>query len=255
MGASLARNLAICLARGEIIAFLDGDDIWFPRFLESQLGFLEENNLDMAYCDALLFGEPLSEGKKFSDAAPSRGEVTPESLITTDCNVITSGTILKKKILEESKLFDKSLKYMQDFDLWFRLAKQGAKIGYQRDVLIKYRVRLDGLSGTNILRAWRNIRAMHVLESKYELTSTEKAALDRQTAAYVAEYELEQGKAALVTRDFAKARQHFIEANKFYRKSKLAAIVWLLRLSPKLTLHLFKKMRPAEFSFISPQQS
>ena len=255
MGASLARNLAICLARGEIIAFLDGDDVWYPGYLESQLKFLEGNSLDMVYCDALLFGEPLSEGTKFSDAAPSRGEVTPESLITTDCNVITSGTILKKKILEESKLFDKSLKYMQDFDLWFRLAKQGAKIGYQSDVLIKYRVRLDGLSGTNILRAWRNIRAMHVLESKYELTSAEKTALDRQTAAYVAEYELEQGKAALVTRDFAKARQHFIEANKFYRKSKLAAIVWLLRLSPKLTLHLFKKMRPAEFSFISPQQS
>ena len=254
MGASLARNLAICLARGELIAFLDGDDIWCPQYLESQLKFLEENNLDMVYCDALLFGEPFSEGKKFSEAAPSSGEVTPESLITTDCNIITSGTILKKNVLEESKLFDKSLKYMQDFDLWFRLAKQGAKIGYQRDVLIKYRVRSDGLSGTNILRAWRNIRAMHVLETKYELTASEKAALDRQTAAYVAEYELEQGKAALVTRDFAKARQHFIKANKFYRKSKLAAIVWLLRLSPKLTLHLFKKMRPAEFSFIVPQQ-
>lgn len=255
LGASLARNAAICIARGELIAFLDGDDIWFPRYLESQIAFLEKNGLELVYCDALLFGEPLFDGDKFSKSSPSHGKVTPESLINTKCNIITSGTVLKKKLLSKSNLFDKALKFMQDFDLWFRLAKTGAKIGYQRDVLLKYRVRTDSLSGTNVERAWRNIRAMNVLESKYELTKPEKAALDYQMAASVAEYELEQGKAALVTNDFVKARKHFTAANKFYRKLKLAVLVLLLRLSPKLTLQLFKKLRPAEFSFISPQQS
>lgn len=254
-GASLARNAAICLSRGEFIAFLDGDDLWFPGYLESQIAYLEKNRLDMVYCDAYLFGEPLYEGKKFSHESPSHGKVTPESLINTACNVITSGTVLKKTLLEKSNLFDKALKFMQDFDLWFRLAKLGAEIGYQREVLLKYRVRTDSLSGTNVERAARNIRAMSVIESKYELTKSEKAALDRQMAASVAEHELEQGKTALVQNDFAKAREHFITANKFYRKMKLAMIVWLLRLSPKLTLHLFKKLRPAEFSFISPQRS
>lgn len=253
-GASLARNAAICLARGELIAFLDGDDIWLPHYLAMQIAFLEKNNLEMVSCDALLFGEPFFEGRRFSADSPSHGKVTPESLINTNNNVITSGTVIKKKALEKSNLFDKALLFMQDFDLWFRLAKSGAKIGYQPEVLLKYRVRSDSLSGSNIERAARNIRAMKVIESKYELTGSEKAALDYQMAASVAEYELEQGKTALVQNDFAKARRHFNEANKFYRKTKLAAVVWLLRLSPKLTLHLFKKMRSAEFSFISPQK-
>src|SRR5215207_5446450 len=62
LGASRARNLAICLSKGEYLAFLDGDDVWFPAFLLSQIEYLEKNNLDMVYCDAELFGERFVEG-------------------------------------------------------------------------------------------------------------------------------------------------------------------------------------------------
>lgn len=255
LGASQARNTAICLAQGKLLAFLDGDDLWLPEFLSSQVEFLEKNNLDMVYCDARLFGEPLFEGRNYMKTAPSNGKVTTESLISAQCNVITSGTVLKKDCVVSLNMFDTKLPRMQDFDLWFRMAKNGAKIGYQKTILIKYRIHPNSLSGTNVERSWRNIRALNVIREKYGLNETEKIAWDRHLLVSEAEYELEQGKFSLTQGDFAEARAHIAKANEYFRKPKLFVIMTLLKISPKLTLRLFQKFRPAEYSFISPQKS
>ena len=251
-GASRARNAAICIARGELLAFLDGDDLWFPEFLESQVNFLEINNLDMVYCDARLFGDEYYNAENYMNNAPSNGVVSPITLLSAECNVITSGTVLRKEALALTDLFDAALPFMQDFDLWFRLAKAGIKISYQRKILAKYRVRAEGLSGSNVERAWRNIRALNVIEIKHTLSPAESIAWEKQMRLSNAEYETEKGKLCLTMKDFAEARQHFIEANKFDPKAKLSVLILLLKFAPNLTLRLFKKIRPAEFSFISP---
>ncbi len=254
LGASRARNSAICLARGELLAFLDGDDIWLPDFLLSQVEFLEKNNFDMVYCDAQLFGEPLFEGERYTKTSPSKGAVTTASLISAQCNVITSGTMLKKDWVVRVDMFDTELPRMQDYDLWYRLAKNGARIGYQTAVLVKYRVRLNSLSGTNVERSHRNIRALKVIRNKYGLNEREQTVWDNQMLVYEAEYELEQGKFSLTKGDFAEAQVHIAKANKYFRKPKLFVLMTLLKISPKLTLRLFKTFRPAEYTFIAPQK-
>lgn len=255
LGASQARNTAICLANGDYLAFLDGDDIWLPNFLLSQIETLEKQNFDMIYCDAELFGVPLFEGEKYTKNSPSHGAVTTETLISAQCNVITSGTLLKKDWVRRVNMFDTDLPRMQDFDLWYRLAKHGAKIGYQADVLVKYRVRLNSLSGTNVERSQRNIRALNVIREKYGLNEREQSVWEKKMLAYEAEYELEQGKFSLTMGDFADAQTHIARANKYFRKPKLFILMTLLKISPKLALKLFKKFRPAEYTFIAPQKS
>jgi GT2 family glycosyltransferase len=152
-------------------------------------------------------------------------------------------------------MFDTELPRMQDFDLWYRLAKQGARIGYQTGVLVKYRVRLNSLSGTNVERSWRNIRALTVIREKYGLNESETNVWNKQMLVYEAEYELEQGKFSLTRGNFAEAQAHIAQANKYFRKPKLFLLMLLLKISPKLALRLFKKLRPAEYSFIAPQKS
>ena len=254
-GASTARNSAISLSRGELLAFLDGDDVWLPNFLESQVNFLEKQNLEMVYCDAEIFGEQLFEGRSFMKDSPSNGKVTTTSLITGECNVITSGTILRKDLLAQFGTFDVEIPRAQDFDLWFRLAKFGARIGYQRKILLKYRVRPDNLSGSNINRAERNIIALEIIKKKYDFDERELEVWQNQIALCKAEYELEKGKFCLANGDFSEAQTHIAEANIFFRKPKLAVFAWLIRTSPKLALQMFKTIRPAEFSFIAPRKS
>lgn len=254
-GAAKARNTAISLARGELLAFLDGDDIWYPQFLDASVNFLEKSNSEMVYCDAELFGEQLFAGRTFMQDAPSIGEVNTLTLISGECNVITSGTIIKKELIEKFGGFDLELPRTQDFDLWFRLARNNVKIAYQTKVLLKYCVRSDNLSGNSIDRCKRNIRALDIIDGKYELNEKEKAVWKEQMLLCEAELELELGKFCLIQEDFSNARTHFNKANEFFRKPKLSAINWLMRFSPKLTLQLFRKIRPSEFSFISPDKS
>lgn len=251
-GASKARNAAICLARGGLLAFLDGDDIWLPDFLASQINFLEKNDFEMVYCDALIFGEPLYENRTFMQNAPSNGAVTTLKLLSAECSVITSGTVIRKAALEKFGLFDGEISRMEDFDLWFRLAKNGVRIGYQTKVLLKYRMHAGSISGTNVERAERSIAALNVIGRKYDLSEAETKIWKDRMILYEAAAEIEKGKMCLAKGDYAKAKSHFSTANKFYRTPKLVLVNFLMRCSPHLTGRLFKKMRPSEFAFILP---
>jgi glycosyltransferase involved in cell wall biosynthesis len=251
-GAAAARNTGIESARGEFIAFLDGDDLWLPEKLATQIKFLDESEFQMVYCDAEFFGDSLHKRSTFMEQSPSRGEVTTISLINTECNVITSGTILAKSVLDKFGYFDLNTKRSEDFELWFRLAKNGVKIGYQEKVLIKYRVGTSGLSGDNIMRAERNIDSLNVIKDRNVLDEQEEKVWQEYMKLCQAELNLEQAKTHLANENYAEARKNFREANKFYRKSKYSLINFLLRINPKLALLLFKKIRPTEFEFIAP---
>lgn len=252
-GAGVARNTGIEHARGEIIAFLDSDDIWESDYLASQYIFLERGGYDMVYCDALLHGMHSAYRKTFMETAPSDGEVNFDSILGRRCNVITSGTMARKNAILKAGLFENERVQAEDFHLWLRMARSGAKIGYQRSVLLKYRVHQDGLSGDSINRVERSIDAFRRVRTTIELTPDQRATVDRTIAGLEADLAVEQGKTFLLDGEFREAAIAFRVANRHRRSLKLTAVALMTRLAPRTTLKFYRANRSPELGSVSSE--
>jgi glycosyltransferase involved in cell wall biosynthesis len=249
-GAGIARNNAIKHARSDVIAFLDGDDIWMPDYLSSQYLFLTSNDYDMVYCDAFLTGLNSPYRRTFMETAPSNGVADFNAILDLRCNVITSGTMVKKQAIIEAGMFELESVRAHDFHLWLRMAKNGAKIGYQKSQLLKYRVHLDSLSGDSISRVEREIDAFQRVRRTIELDEEQQNIVAYRLACLEADLAVEQGKAFLLAGDYREAAIAFRVANRQRKSLKLSVITWLAQHAPQILLRHYKKHRAAEIALV-----
>jgi glycosyltransferase involved in cell wall biosynthesis len=240
-GAAAARNAGLRVARGTYIAFLDADDYWMENYLEEQIAFIRQaDHYDLVYADALLFGDSALHGRTYMEIAPSHGEVTFEKLVRDECNVITSGVVARRQVLLDVGLFDEELRRAQDYDLWLRLAKAGARLGYQRKVLLRYRIHSDSLSGDAIRQIERHLTVLSKTARRNDLTESEKQVLEGAIARLEAHLKLERGKLRLADGDFAAAATEIKDANMWQRSWRLRLVLVWLRIAPRSLQRVYK---------------
>jgi len=121
-GSQAARNTGVQAAKGEYIAFLDSDNEWLPRKLETQMAlFLEgSDSLGVVYCG---YSRVATSGDVLSHYAPQyRGLVYKQTLV--DWLTDTSTIVVRKHILENIHGFDEKVLAYQEWDLCIRLARE-----------------------------------------------------------------------------------------------------------------------------------
>jgi glycosyltransferase involved in cell wall biosynthesis len=240
-GAGAARNAGIRAARGEFIAFLDGDDVWLPEFLSAQINLINsDDGYDLVYADAAnITGSSVSRLTNM-DFNPSVGLVTAESLITAQCNVVTSSVVARRKLIVEVGLFDEDFPNSQDFDLWLRLAKDGARMNYQKKVLVHRRVYQGSLASDPFKSLGGEIKVLEKTEQRSDLTSAERAAVLRTLNLRRATVEVLKGKQRLSAGDFESALMAFRIANRHLQSWKLRVVLCWLRVAPRLLQRVYR---------------
>ena len=250
LGASAARNEGLRSAQGEFIAFLDADDLWLPSYLEEQIKFISEHGCDLVCADSKILGDPARVYKTFMDAlmesAPAIGRVTFLGLVSAEQCLITSGIVVRRQLVFDVGLFDEALRNAQDFDLWLRLAKHGARLMYRRQALLCYRHRSDSLTGDEINSHARELRVLDKVERSYDLTPAERAEVFPVIRSRTSILEFELGKLHLAHGDIELARSSFAKSGNAKRSWKPRVALWFLRLAPGLMqAFCLRRMRAA----------
>jgi glycosyltransferase involved in cell wall biosynthesis len=241
VGVATTRNKGVELAGGDLIAFLDQDDIWYPFKLEKQVALFQSSpDVSFAYSDFDLIDSNSKILKKC--ALPTMKADWMRPFIGGNLHPYPSTVLMKKSLFMEVGGFDTEFieNSDEDIDLWVRVYEK-APFHFIPEALVQYRRdhhhqkqkrRSFEVESANFCHLYEK------LDARFRSDPSKREALDRLQAVFFAN----KGKALAIDGDFLQARHWFREASRLAPHNRRNKWRFLRTyLPPSLHRHLFPR--------------
>jgi glycosyltransferase involved in cell wall biosynthesis len=216
-GVAAAREHAIALARGELIAFVDADDIWLPDKVAAEVALFDRDPaVAFVYCDAIDFFPTHDASRSwFAEKRPARGDVLCE--LFNGNFALTSTVMVRKAALLAVGGFDRALRVNEDFELWLRLAAE-YRFDYVDAILVRRRILESGLTRANPMKCY--LQDLAIIDAwvarRPDLFAASSGIVRRRRALILSRV----GYQHLADRAFAAARRAYAEAYRLGQRDK-----------------------------------
>ena len=118
-----ARDMAVDLAKGKFIAYLDVDDLWQKNKLEIQRSLFNDS-IDFVYTNTLITDDDNNSFPLFSYSKPARGQIF-DDLLRNDFIPTSSISIKRESLSKLKNRYDHNLTLECDRDFILRLSMVG----------------------------------------------------------------------------------------------------------------------------------
>lgn len=162
-GEAGTRNVGIMNSNAEYIAFLDDDDEWLPEKLKLQVDLLENSPAKVGCVYTGYVEVDWTSKKVLWQMIPTkRGDIYNDMFFKNYVGV-PSTVILRRVCFEKTGLFDESVVYPTDYDMWIRISKE-FYFEYIEKPLVKYYIHDNRISSNLEIR----IRGIETMLKRYD---------------------------------------------------------------------------------------
>ena len=138
-GQSDAINKGFKMARGKILSWLNSDDTYLPKAIETAAGFLNDRpEVSMVYGDCNLINE---QGELIGQC--EAGEFDLKVMLCERNLVPQPATFFRREVLDKIGYLDAELHNIMDWEFWLRIYLGNLKLAYMPELFANFRTYPD----------------------------------------------------------------------------------------------------------------
>ena len=139
-----ARNKGIINSKGNLIAFLDADDMWIPNKLQLQVPLFKDKGVGLVYGDVVLLENDLIKPGIHTNEFVS-GKIFKKLIMANF--ICASSVVIRRECIDKVGFFKEEIDYfgVEDYHMWLKISYY-FKVDYVTNIIVKYRIHSNSTS-------------------------------------------------------------------------------------------------------------